>query len=281
MRSVLVLVRALAESPAAPESLPFGRAALALEAKGIGVSLGGLRAVPGGWLPDERETVAVYDRFPSETWPQEYQPPRGVPLENSMALQALCRDKLACHRVTGGPQIVTGDFQAALARWGSGFLKPRYGAFGRGVRFVRFGDDCPQTLPGSTGIPEPAILQRAVDCDCVAYRALVQREGDRWVCCPIVARRGTGPVVNVDRGAKAEPAGDRPLLEALALETARRLGGLELGVDLVVDRSGSPHVIEVNAKPAGRLEKLGPSFDEEHVRASMRPIQTLWGRYTS
>jgi len=280
MRTVLVLVRPLAERPPAPEQLPFGRAALALEKEGIGVSLGGLRAVDGGWEADEREVVAVYDRFPSCTWPEDYHPPEGIPLENSHAIQALCRDKLACQRVTGGPEVVIKDFSQALAAWGAGFLKPRYGAFGRGVRFVRPGDATPATLPGTTGVPEPAILQRAVDCEFVSYRALVQRQGRDWMCCPIVARVGEAPIVNVERGARAEWAGPRPDLEALAVDTGRRLGGIELGVDLVVDRQGQPHVIEVNAKPTGRLEKLGQRFAEAHLQACMRPIRFLWERYS-
>ena len=279
MKTVLVLVRALEKAPPAPERLPFGRAALALERQGIGVSLGGLRAVEGGWVPDEREIVAAYDRFPSCTWPEDYRPPPGVPLENSHAIQALCRDKLACQRASGGPELVIKDFQAALQRWGAGFLKPRYGAFGRGVRYVRPGDDCPPTLPGTTGVPEPAVLQRAIDCDFVSYRALVQREGDGWVCCPVVARVGAEPVVNVERGAVARAAGEVPAIEALAIETASRIGGIELGVDLVVDRAGRPHVIEVNAKPAGRLVKLGPAYAEHHLAACMRPIRHLWERY--
>ena len=276
MRCVLVLVRALAGRPPAPESLPIGRAALALEREGIGVSLGGLRALPGGWERDEREVIAVYDRFPCNAWPEEYQPPTAVPLENSHAVQALCRDKLACRHVTGGPPIVSKDFDEALRSWGTGFLKPRYGAFGRGVRFVRAGDSCPTTLPGTNGVHEPSILQRAIDCEFVSYRALVQREPRGWVCCPIVARVGDEPVVNVERGAVARPGGELPAVQALALDTALRIGGLELGVDIVVDRDGAPHVIEVNAKPAGRLEQLGPSFAREHLEACMRPIRTLW-----
>lgn len=279
MKTVVVLVRDRAGEPPPPATLPFGRAALALEKRGIGVSLGGLRVSVDGWRPDEREVVAAYDRFPSSSWPEEYHPPTGIPLENSHALQALCRDKLACQRVSGGPEYVNKDFQGALSRWGAGFLKPRYGAFGRGVRYVRPGDECPVVLPGTNGVLEPAVLQRAIDCEPVCYRVLVQREGEGWVCCPIVARVGTEPVVNVDRGAVASWAGERPDLQAAAIEVAERLGGIELGVDLVVDRAGVAHVIEVNAKPAGRLAHLGPGFAEDHVTACMRPIQALWTRY--
>ena len=74
--------------------------------------------------------------------------------------------------------------------------------------------------------------------------------------------------------------GPRPDLEALAVDTGRRLGGIELGVDLVVDRQGQPHVIEVNAKPTGRLEKLGHRFAEAHLQACIRPIRFLWERYS-
>ena len=112
-----------------------------------------------------------------------------------------------------------------------------------------------------------------------SYRALVQREGDGWVCCPVVARMGAEPVVNIERGAVARAAGEVPAIEALAIETASRIGGIELGVDLVVDREGRPHVIEVNAKPAGRLVKLGPAFAEHHLAACIRPIRHLWERY--
>jgi len=54
---------------------------------------------------------------------------------------------------------------------------------------------------------------------------------------------------------------------------------LEMGVDLVLDKSGSPVLIEINGRPRGRLAVLAATqpkrFAEAHRRAVMRPFQRI------
>jgi len=191
-------------------------------------------------------------------------------------------------------------FAERLATWGSAFLKPRYGAFGRGVRRVRPGDPLPAVGEGAVpGVAEPLILQRAVDPPegwaGISARVLVQRAGDSWLAeAPAIRCSRTDPVVNAARGAEVVPAGelaDPEALRELALAAAAALarspdgdGLVELGVDLAVDADGRPWVIEVNARPRGRLLALAerdPSFLPAHVEACARPLRWLAHRYGS
>jgi glutathione synthase/RimK-type ligase-like ATP-grasp enzyme len=63
-----------------------------------------------------------------------------LPRANGEALQALCRDKLRCQAFLTDAGLLMPDVEADPTRfaerlegWGVGFLKPRYGALGRGV----------------------------------------------------------------------------------------------------------------------------------------------------
>lgn len=280
----------------------MGRAALALAAEGIPVCFGGLRPVPGGWRPCGQDPTLVYDRFPSWTYPQEYaaltQALR-VPISNPPPVQTLCRDKLAtqAHLEAAGvpmPPVSAQPSQALLREWGGGFLKPRYGGLGRGVRFVRPGAPLPETLPGATGHPEPAILQAPVlpqSGPFVSLRVLVQREGSGWVCAPVVARVSADPVSNVDRGAQALPARDRlspaqlQQVKEVAISAAAALADdwtCELGVDLLLSSANEATVIEVNGVPKGRgavLAQRDPQrFGTAYQAALERPLRWLWDR---
>ncbi|MED5371250.1 MAG: hypothetical protein VX899_09565 [Myxococcota bacterium] len=309
MPCILVLTRPRPGAPPPPEAWPMGRAALALEPQGIRLRFGDLRAVPGGWTACTDTPVAIFDRYPSWTHPSDYQAALarfpGVPVVNSPAVQALCRDKLATQRALEAagvpmPPVSETPSQDLLAQWGGGFLKPRYGGLGRGVRHVLPGDALPPTLLGATGHPEPAILQAPVlppaGQPFVSYRALVQRTPEAtsmtssgWTVCPIVARVGGSPVVNVDLGAAAEPACDRlpqaqyEEMERLAIQAAAALADdhtAELGVDLLLGQHG-PVVIEVNGVPKGRgaiLAQRDPErFGDAHQEALLRPMRWLSG----
>jgi len=309
--------------PGAPESLPMGRAALALATEGISVvfataasggRVDGLVARAGVWEPVAGVAIAgAYDRYPSKGDAAGYAALivglAGRPVVNPPSLAVLCRDKVDCQRhleARGVPLPEVEDdparFAERLAEWGAGFLKPRYGAFGIGVRRVVPGDPLPEALPGAVGgPPEPAILQRAVappgGWAGVSVRILVQRDAmGRWVTTPGVARRDRDdPVVNVARGAEVALADD--VLEpwtvaagdALAVAAARALGDhpdgtwlAELGVDLAVDPDGRPWLIEVNNRPRGRLEVLAdadpPRFAAAHLDACARPLRFLAAR---
>lgn len=275
---------------------------MALVAEGIPIRFGGLQPEPGGWVPSTETPTVVYDRFPSWTYPQEYAAlTEGlqVPISNPPAVQALCRDKLATQsRLEAAgvpmPPVSAHPTQALLRDWGGGFLKPRYGGLGRGVRYVRPGDPLPQTLPGATGAQEPAILQAPVLPDqgpFVSLRALVQRQGLGWVCAPLVARVSADPVSNVDRGARARPAQDLlspaqlQQVEEVAVSAAAALADAwtcELGVDLLLGSTHEATVIEVNGVPKGRGRVLAQTDPERFAAAYQaaleRPLRFLWDR---
>lgn len=305
----------LAADPGRPEDRPFGRAALRLEAEGVAVVLGheardgvlsGVRARPGAWEPARARVAAAYDRFPSRSLPDAYAALLdglvGVPLANPPSLERLCRDKLATQRALPDlPFPAVEDDPAAfaprLAAWGAGFLKPRHGALGRGVRRVVAGDPLPAEIDG-----DPALLQRAVPAPDgwagVAVRVLAQRVPDGWIeDVPVVRRHRTDPVVNAARGADVRPlaevapdALERCVALATAVaETLARLpdgeGLAEVGVDLVLDRDLRPHPIEVNGRPRGHLEALyaqDPArWARAHVEACCRPLRWLALRFAA
>jgi glutathione synthase/RimK-type ligase-like ATP-grasp enzyme len=302
--------------PPAPETTPIGRAALALARDGITVGFTAdgrefLVARPGGWRPLPAAPVrAAQDRFPSQTWPQAYRRALDAlgrpPLGNPESLTVLCRDKLATQdwlqdripmpAVEGS----SSRFEATLQAWGEAYLKPRFGAMGRGIRRVVPGDELPRWIEGAVrGVLEPTFLQRAVTTPgsgAVAVRQLIQRlpEGG-WLQLPGVARVAPPgePVANVSRGALARPAD--PMLDAGCLAeikvqtalVARALAdhedgdwALEAGVDFAVDADGHPHLLEVNSRPQGRLEALAISdpdlWHDAHVEACARPLRRLW-----
>lgn len=314
MKRILVLLPATSGPPTTPpERLSFGRAALSASALGLDVVFGecgessgeveGLRAVPNGWHATHTEVSAVFDRFRSQRFPERYAAARAhlghLPWGNDPAAIVLCRDKWQSQLVlaTAGirmPEVVQTDFEAAIHRWGSAFIKPRYGSFGRHVSRVTPADALPNRGPGMVE-DEPRILQRAIappeGWAGVSVRALVQRVNKEWICRTPVARRSRHErVVNVARGAEVGPAQalfTTPIATALrdvAIQTAIALDAatpgllLEVGVDLVVDPQDQVWVIEVNGRPRGRLLALAehsPSFAEEHLSCCLAPLLEL------
>ena len=301
-----------------PSSQPIGRAARQLAVEGIDVLIGD--QAQGGrmsghqldahdaWCPaHDVAVVGVYDRYPSHKRPAQHAALlaalEGIPIGNPVGATLLCRDKLASQRVLETvvcmPELHADHhtFAAALQDWGHGFLKPRYGAYGRGVTHVGVGDALPKEGPSTLpGVVEPLLLQRAVPAPQgwagVSVRQLAQRTLDGWVLPPAVARRSPAdPVVNVHRGAEAAPAED--VLQASTLNALRdqvlagcarlsRQAGdtlLELGWDAVVDPHGRPWIIEVNSRPRGRLECLAERdaarYGSAHVAACARPLRYL------
>ncbi|MEM6930247.1 MAG: hypothetical protein AAF602_25125, partial [Myxococcota bacterium] len=250
--------------PGHPADWPIGRAALALEAEGIAVVIGdraeggvlsGVRARDAGWVDVALPVNGVYDRFPSRSRAEEHAQLRaalvGVRWVNDPRIVALCADKVACQAWIAEhvpmPEVEADPerFAARLAAWGSGFAKPRYGAFGAGIERVTTGS----TIDGvrETSVPgevEPTILQRAVEAPAgfagIALRVLVQRTADdAFVADPAVVRFSLDdPVVNAARGATVTDAAgcaevDEPRAQALAVAAAERLAAAPGGADLV------------------------------------------------
>lgn len=323
---VAVLVPVDPERPMPPpERRPVGRAALRLRRRGVVAVFGdrfengelvGVIAKPGRWEAGRWPVAAVHDRYPSQRRAARFAELRNaaatLPWGNPPALTLLCRDKLECQRqlaargVEALPPVADGSdpLEAILGEWRVGFLKPRYGALGVGVRRVVAGDALPRALPSVVpGKDDPVILQRAVPPGDQwagrSVRALCQRlpDGDWHRCPPVLRRSVTDPVVNAARGAELIPAED-----ALSVDVMNHIGSLcedacralaevpgctdalELGVDLVLDGGDRPWIVEVNSRPRGRLEALAQldprRFEAEHVDACARPLLTLaaWAR---
>lgn len=310
--------------PVQPEARPVGRAALALLDRGIvavfgdriidrgqgRIEMSGLRAQPGAWMPTTTAISALHDRYPSQRRATRYlqvqQMLGTVPMANPIAVTLLCRDKVECQHflerqgiymppVEDNPRL----FGARLAKWGTGFIKPRFGALGTGVRRVSLEDTLPDQIEGVvSGVLDPAILQQSVPAPpgwagrCV--RALVQRlpNGGWHLCEPVVRQSRTDPVVNAARGAQVACATDgldaqtRSRISRLSQRICEAFSHLddgqwvvELGLDFMIDPNGHPQLIEVNSRPRGRLEvlaDLAPArFLEHHVRACGRPLAYL------
>lgn len=310
-----------------PEELPLGRAALALVGEGIDVVFGspqpdgrfaGARARPGVWEAVADVVVnAVYDRFRSVTEPDAFR--RGlaqlgpVPFGNPPAFTSLCRDKLLSQRALEAsglrlPKVALATRSSELRQSGSVFVKPRFGSFGRGVRFLGPDDPIGDVHAG-------LVVQRAVPPPIgwagISVRVLVQRTvHGHWVArSPVARRERDDPVVNAARGADVLPAADldgvdvsavRALAAACAASLAEASGhhvsaepaehdrGLpqvsrpapvEVGVDLVLDDALRPWPIEANGRPRGRLAALAAAwpdrFDSEHLEACATPLRTL------
>ena len=252
----------------------------------------------------------VHDRFPSQIRSDHFSQIQSVtsiiPFGNPFSTTLLCRDKLVCQRVLEHqdvlmPEVIADPtkFDAALAQWERGFIKPQFGALGKGVQPATPGMTIPHCLPGV--VPnrlEPTILQRGISAPLgwagMSVRQLMQKHiNGSWIARTAVLRRSKeDSVVNVARGAEAVPAID--FLPSNTIQEIKRQsavacttldaepGGLynvEFGLDFVIDPEYTPWLIEVNSRPRGRLETLAvvdpDRFLDEHQSACVQPIRYL------
>jgi glutathione synthase/RimK-type ligase-like ATP-grasp enzyme len=316
-----ILVPTHGQAPSLPpEKRPIGRAALQLKERGIHTVFGdtvidgkmtGFQAVTNGWVAVNGVTIhAAHDRFPSQLRAERFAEIQtgldDIPVGNSLAFTMLCRDKFETQRMmeTLGipmPEVCADPsrFESKLADWGSGFLKPQYGALGVGVQKVYPGDELQPHRPGIVpGQLDPSILQRAVqppeNWASRTVRVLMQRDfHGHWLQgIPVVRQSRQDPVANAARGAEVISG-----LDALDAETLLNIQhlidevghaidqidgsawALEAGVDLVLDQNHTPWLIEINSRPRGRMEVLADHdpirFKQAHLDACCRPIERI------
>ena len=320
---VAVLVPPIHSTAQKPTAFPIAKALQQLESRGI-ITVFGFdlyrknntvwingKIIENNLFKDTSLPIKIiHDRFPSQIRNNHFSEIQSVASSiafgNPFSTTLLCRDKLACQRLLeqhdiAMPQVISDPtkFASSLAKWGQGFIKPQFGALGKGVQAVTTGMPLPHSLPGV--VPnrlEPSILQRAVSAPAgwagMSVRQLMQKSvGGSWIARTAVLRCSTDdPVVNVSRGAKAIPAVD--MLPTYTIESIQQqsvaacrildgepngLYNVEFGLDFVIDPNYKPWLIEVNSRPRGRLEYLASTdpnrFLSEHEAACVQPIRYL------
>ena len=312
--TILILLPSRAAEPPKPSATPFGRAAISALDLGVEVLFAStaelcLSVRDNSWVESKSRPTAVYDRFPSRSQPAEWAKLRGrwghLPWSNPPRTADLCSDKIETQALVGGMPEVVSDysrFHDKLDEWGSGFLKPRFGALGRGVSRVTTGDFLPRLAEGAVrGVLEPTILQKEVKppsgFGSLSLRVLVQASISGWVVEQTVARvSDSSHVANVALGATPVPGEEvvprQPLSDAidLAIATCETIQSnnhtgviVELGVDILFDEQWRPWVIEVNGRPAGRagaLAKINAErFSATRDNLCLRPILYLAAKH--
>ena len=320
---VAVLVPPIHSKSPKANSFPIAKAIQSLNNKGIitvfgfnlkennnTVWINGKIIQNNGFIDFESEINIIHDRFPSQIRNQHFSDIRSVanniPFGNPFSTTLLCRDKLACQRILEYstldiPEVIDDptQFISSLEKWGQGFIKPQFGALGKGVQAVKPSMSIPPLLPGVVpNTLEPTILQRGISPPDgwagMSIRQLMQKDIDcTWIPRTTVLRRSkTETVVNVARGAEAVPAADflpsdtileikRQSFVACTILDKEPNGryNVEFGIDFVIDPEYKPWLIEVNSRPRGRLENLAQSyperFDKEHQAACIQPIRYL------
>jgi len=126
-------------------------------------------------------------------------------------------------------------------------VKPLFGSQGVGVRRLEAGAD----IPAASECNGVWYLQRYVETGAADggwhdWRVFIIA----GVAVAAMVRRGATWVNNVARGGRCETAALDQDLERLAVRACDAVGADYAGVDLVRDRDGRPHVLEVNGVPA-------------------------------
>ncbi len=322
MPTVAVLVPPIHSTTPPPQNLPIAHALSSIQHK-LQVVFGyemkkvnntvwikGLSIDNNEWKETIKEIDVVHDRFPSQirnkVFKQLHLLTSHLPWGNPLQTTLLCRDKLQCQRILepaiSMPEVVDNPelFRSALDNWGTGFLKPRFGALGIGDEQVSLQTkELPSHLPSVVpGALDPSILQKSIapprGTMGMSIRQLVQKDQTScWIPRTAVLRTSmNSPVVNVAQGAQASAAKSTLPTETIqSIQTqsiniceildSQPSGSLnvEFGLDFVIDKDYRPWLIEVNSRPRGRLEHLAKQFPEEylfeHREACIQPIRTL------
>ncbi len=137
------------------------------------------------------------------------------------------------------------EAMAAFRRLGDVIVKPLFGSMGLGM--VRVADEemayrVFRTVETIRGV---YYIQRTVDHEGRDYRVFVL--GGKVLGA--IERRADGWRTNIARGGEAKPARLPDEWAALAVRAAAAVGAEYAGVDLLPDRDGAIHVLEVNGIP--------------------------------
>jgi RimK family alpha-L-glutamate ligase len=124
-------------------------------------------------------------------------------------------------------------------------VKPLFGSMGLGMLRVQDEEMAFRVFRTLEQIRAVYYLQRTVDHDGVDVRAFVI--GGKLFAA--IERRASGWRTNLARGAAAQPTKLSEDAKTLALRAAAAVGAAYAGVDLVTDRDGRTHVLEVNGIP--------------------------------
>ena len=124
-------------------------------------------------------------------------------------------------------------------------VKPLFGSMGLGMVRVQDEEMAFRVFRTLEQIRAVYYLQRTVDHEGVDVRAFVI--GGKLFAA--IERRASGWRTNLARGAAAQAVKLSEDAKALALRAAAAVGADYAGVDLVTDRDGRTHVLEVNGIP--------------------------------
>ena len=136
-------------------------------------------------------------------------------------------------------------------------VKPLFGSMGLGMVRVQDEEMAFRVFRTLEQIRAVYYLQRTVDHDGVDVRAFVI--GGKLFAA--IERRASGWRTNLARGAAAQAVKLPEEAKVLALRAAAAVGADYAGVDLIKDRDGRTHVLEVNGIPGWKGLQLATGLD--------------------
>jgi RimK family alpha-L-glutamate ligase len=201
----------------------------------------------------------------------------GVPVWNDARAIERCVDKSTTSFLLGHAGIATPATWAVEGRQaataiaerecpaGPLVLKPLFGSQGRGLRLIAGAAD----LPPPETINGVYYLQRYLPTGTHTFH-----DHRLFVCAgQVVAamtRQAENWVTNVRLGAQPLAFSPDPELIDLAVRATACVGADYAGVDLLVDREGTPWVLEVNSMPGWKgLQRVAPGSIAGHIVAGV------------
>lgn len=157
----------------------------------------------------------------------------GIPVPRTAVCES-ARDALEFFGAFGGPVVI----------------KPLFGAEGRGIILVEEREMAYRAMRTLEQLGSVQVVQQFIDGPGYDWRAFVI--GGRVVASMKRFRAPGDFRTNVSQGGRAESSPLPAEAEELAIASARAVGALVAGVDLIPDREGRLHVLELNSSPGFR-----------------------------